>query len=379
MNYKSVLFVCLLFFVNKVIGQWAVDDDGCSTPFRGSGSCVDIYSCAPLVTFLRNAPRPLSQTDANLLRSYQCGSSQNRIRVCCPTDSNEISRLQGNPSPPDVSNHRNIRLLPEDCGQINIGERIINGNETGLLEFPWMALLSYRLANGPEFRCGGSIINDRYILTAAHCITGLRYPLIGVRVGEHDLRTRPDCETVKNKTTCAPNVQDVGIGRAIPHPRYNRTSFTDDIGLIRLSSRLNFVENVAPICLPVTQEAASYNFTGRKVIVTGFGATETGRNSPVLLKVNIPFVEPNECRRVYENSAPIGHRQLCAGGQNKQDSCGGDSGGPLQVATALYDEPRYVQHGITSFGPRNCGADGNPGVYTKIAYYMDWILDTISA
>ncbi|XP_044746566.1 serine protease grass-like [Coccinella septempunctata] len=384
---KLTFVTCLCLCVCFVKGQWAIDDDGCNTPFRGYGSCVGIYSCQPLVTFLRNAPRPLSRENADLIRSYQCGFEQTNIKVCCPSDPGEIARLvgsssggggDGDPEAPDVSSHRNLRLLPEDCGRLSTDERIINGNQTGLFEFPWMALLSYRLTNGPEFRCGGSIINNRYILTAAHCITELKYPILGVRVGEHDLRTKRDCETVKNRTTCAPPVQDVAIERLIVHPGYNRTSFTNDIGLIRLGSRLNFVANIAPVCLPVTAELAAYNFSSRQVIVTGFGATETGRNSPTLLKVQIPYIERSECRRVYQNAAPITHKQLCAGGRNRQDSCGGDSGGPLQIAAAYLGEPKYVQQGITSFGPRNCGAEGNPGVYTRIAYFMDWILDNIS-
>lgn len=104
-----------------------------------------------------------------------------------------------------------------------------------------------------------------------------------------------------------------------------------------------------------------------------------GRNSPTLLKVQIPYIERSECRRVYQNSAPITYTQICAGGKNRQDSCGGDSGGPLQVASAYLGEPKYIQQGITSFGPRSCGAEGNPGVYTRVAHFMDWILDNISS
>lgn len=84
-----------------------------------------------------------------------------------------------------------------------------------------------------------------------------------------------------------------------------------------------------------------------------------------------------ECRRVYAKVAPITHLQLCAGGVNKSDSCGGDSGGPLHAVGLLNDDTRYIQHGIVSFGPRLCGSDGMPGVYTKVSYYMDWILNNL--
>lgn len=363
--------------------EWAIDDDGCITPSRGSGSCISIFDCQPIIDFMMRAPKPLSSEHTRILQRYQCGF-QNNVKVCCPNNPNEISQMMGennqrnDPDPPDVSDHINLRLLPQNCGVINTYDKIINGNKTGLFEFPWMALISYRTTRGPEFRCGGTVINNRYILTAAHCITGLSTPLLGVRVGEHDVRTRIDCETVgRNVTTCAPPVQDIGIATTIPHPNYERASFSHDIGLIRLSSNINTsVESVSPICMPVL-EASTYNFTNRNVIVTGFGATETGRNSPELLKVEIPYIEREVCRRNYQGQAPVTYRQLCAGGRNQQDSCGGDSGGPLQVVQSLFDDARYVQHGVTSFGPRLCGSEGNPGVYTRVAYYMDWILDNI--
>ncbi|KAL3285562.1 hypothetical protein HHI36_000092 [Cryptolaemus montrouzieri] len=282
------------------------------------------------------------------------------------------------PIPPDVSSHKNLNLLPRDCGNILTNGKILNGNQTSQYEFPWQALLSYRFRNGPQFQCGGTVINDRYILTAAHCITGVKYPLIGVRVGEHNLLTKPDCETIENKINCAPDIQDMIIESVIPHPLYNRTALINDIGLIRLASRMNFVESVAPICLPISREAANYDFSGRKGIVTGFGTTEKGVKSMVLLKVYVPYVEQSVCKKVYEKRTRITHLHLCAGGQNQQDSCGGDSGGPLQVALDVDGEAKYVQQGIVSFGPRLCGSEGYPGVYTRVPYYMDWILDNIS-
>lgn len=68
---------------------------------------------------------------------------------------------------------------------------------------------------------------------------------------------------------------------------------------------------------------------------------------------------------------------MCAGGKNKKDSCSGDSGGPMQVAGSLNRDIRFVQQGIVSFGPKVCAIEGFPGVYTRVAYYLDWILDNI--
>lgn len=70
---------------------------------------------------------------------------------------------------------------------------------------------------------------------------------------------------------------------------------------------------------------------------------------------------------------------MCAGGKSGMDSCSGDSGGPLQAPGNYSHNLKFIQYGVVSFGPRMCGTTGIPGVYTKIVYYLDWILDTIRA
>lgn len=123
-------------------------------------------------------------------------------------------------------------------------------------------------------------------------------------------------------------------------------------------------------------ESRNYNFTNRNVVVTGWGITETGRPSPDLLKVNLNVVSLENCRETYQTTADLDERQLCAGG-TKKDSCGGDSGGPLQVMGKIFGDSRMIQQGIVSFGPRNCGFSHLPGVYTRVAAFMDWILDNM--
>lgn len=106
----------------------------------------------------------------------------------------------------------------------------------------------------------------------------------------------------------------------------------------------------------------------------------SGYSSPYLLKLAVPYVQNNECVSRYNRSRTqvrIGARQMCAGGQTGRDSCSGDSGGPLMLSQYFNGESRYFQHGIVSFGPRNCGSEGLPGVYTRVSQYMDWILDNI--
>lgn len=119
-------------------------------------------------------------------------------------------------------------------------------------------------------------------------------------------------------------------------------------------------------------------FSDWQLVVTGWGVTERGMRSPDLLQAKLPTMNNEQCRDVYKRLKQIWYKQICAGGRNNVDSCVGDSGGPLQ-AESMYNNnaARMVQYGIVSYGPEQCGIEGLPGVYTNVAYYMDWILDII--
>lgn len=73
----------------------------------------------------------------------------------------------------DLLNHKNINLLPEVCGPVSTN-KVSGGNKTEIFDYPWMALLQYETRSGLQFLCGGSLISDSYVLTAAHCVKGLK-------------------------------------------------------------------------------------------------------------------------------------------------------------------------------------------------------------
>ncbi|XP_017773667.1 PREDICTED: serine protease easter-like isoform X1 [Nicrophorus vespilloides] len=370
-----------------IFPEWAIDDDGCRTPDRGVGTCIPVHDCKHVVDFIEKSPKPLSAEDLKRLQSYQCGFSGKTIKVCCPkkaivrpdtTSKPDLVDNRIQDTPPDVTNHRNLGLLSKACGSLGTEDRITNGNTTGLFEFPWMVLLSYQTGSGLDFRCGGTLINDRYVLTAAHCITELKFPLRGVRLGEHDFSTEQDCETsLDGDTVCSPPYQDMGIEKVIPHPLYNRTALQNDIGLLRLARAAKTdQDNIKPICLPYTKETREVKVD--KYLVTGWGQTEKKTRSTALLKVFVDAMNYEECQEVYKNLT-ITRRQICAGGKASRDSCTGDSGGPIQTAGSLDFDAKYIQYGVVSFGPKNCGQSGLPGVYTSVAHYLHWILDNITS
>ncbi|XP_045502390.1 CLIP domain-containing serine protease 2-like [Colias croceus] len=387
-----------------------------------AGSCKQLSQCPALVNEIKQAGTPMPSYMRRKLQSLGCGFDNEEPLVCCETlftnantgfDFNNDRTNQQKPDSwgtiterpfvtqrpivdvnkrgqndnsivdqiPDVRNHRNLRLLPRDCGSIE-SERIFGGNRTSLFEMPWMVLLSYKTGRGIKLSCGGTLITEWYVLTAAHCVSflGSKMQLEGVILGEYDVRQDPDCERMDGELVCAPPARNVTIDRIIAHPGYSPQTLFDDIALIRLSEPADFsLDSMKALCLPTTPQLQNEKLEGLKGIVAGWGATEDGLQSPVLLSVALPIISNRECQRIFNESPHIYDRQLCAGGVQDKDSCGGDSGGPLMYPGRTGDVGiRYVQRGIVSYGSKRCGVGGYPGVYTRVAFYMDWILDNIS-
>lgn len=230
----------------------------------------------------------------------------------------------------NIENHRNLHFLDsKNCGAIS-SDRIAYGSETSLFEFPWMARLQYSRRNDRVFRCGGSVINKRFILTAAHCVANLPngYSLVSVRLGEYDVIESIDCQVINRDKVCAPPVQDIPIDRTIVHPEHDKPLRANDIALIKLLRDADFSKfAVRPVCLPVTNELIS--FKAKLFVITGWGTTETGYSSQKLLKANVPFFERDQCGSLLR--VHITQGQICAGGKGLVDSCGGDSGNKISL------------------------------------------------
>ncbi|XP_041969282.1 phenoloxidase-activating factor 3-like [Aricia agestis] len=290
-------------------------------------------------------------------------------------ESDQVERTIPTAARVPIESHPNVRLLPDaDCGDID-GKRVVGGTIAGLYEFPWMALIATRTRSGLDFSCGGSIINSRYILTAAHCI----HNIAGVRVGDYDITSTTDCQGSGTEYICETHYQDIEVEEEIVHEGWS-TSNPDkihDIALLRLKEPVDFSHrNVAPICLPATEEMRIMSLDDKKVTVAGWGVTETGRDSKLLRKVDISIVRRDTCLTKYKSSGNpkiINENQVCAG-KIRRDSCNGDSGSPMMLESEYRGSYRIVQYGLVSYGPTKCGSSV-PGVYTNVAKYMDWILD----
>ncbi|XP_055598765.1 serine protease snake-like [Uranotaenia lowii] len=265
---------------------------------------------------------------------------------------------------PLLRNPRIIQRKMYNCSRAV--ELIVGGEAARPHEFPHHAILGWPRNDNPddiedyEFRCGGSLISELFVLTAAHCFNEKLRPEI-VRLGEHNLE---DDDGFHHDFSIAEN----GI---ILHPDYKIYASYNDIALIRLEYEVKITYFMRPACL---WTGPKFNFT--KVIATGFGHNEyMGNHTVVLHKVGLDLMNPQTCAEDFEYhrkfKAGILRSQICVGSYGgKKDTCQGDSGGPVQVLT---DTEGCLHHivGVTSIGAA-CGF-GSAAVYTRVSSFIDWI------
>jgi len=236
--------------------------------------------------------------------------------------------------------------------------RIIGGEEAGLTEFPWQVSLRNFLGGISHF-CGGTILSEKWILTASHCLDGITPIQFEIMAGQHNIHLPNLHEEVRR------------VKMSIIHPNYTWNDKEFDIGLVKLKSPLKFNDFIQPIELNRAPEPEA----GILCEATGWGVTEEGSMfiASTLQKVTVPIVSDQTCIETY--AFLMRENMLCAGEEGK-DSCSGDSGGPL--VCPLGDGGAPLLAGVTSWG-QGCGRAGKPGVYTEVAYFLDWIEETMAA
>ncbi|XP_030380378.1 uncharacterized protein LOC115628430 [Scaptodrosophila lebanonensis] len=341
----------------------------CRGPDTRAGECVDIRSCDTLLDELR-----LKQTDPNFAKFLQasnrvCGGAGST--VCCPTG--EVAPTSAPGMRPRNTNEIPRRLLTveEGCGYtLNSYKKIVGGEVSKKGAWPWIALLGYDDGSGSPFKCGGTLITARHIVTAAHCI---RPDLTFVRLGEHDLGTDTEARHV-----------DINVARYESHPEYNRRNGRSDIALLYLERNVEFTDSIAPICMPNTPQLRQKSYVNYMPFVVGWGKTmEGGESAQVLQELQIP-IYPNEvCRSSYEKAQRLFTADqfdaaiVCAGVlTGGKDTCQGDSGGPLMIPEEFQNGVRFYLIGVVSYGI-GCARPDVPGVYTSTQYFIDWITEKV--
>lgn len=243
--------------------------------------------------------------------------------------------------------------------------KIVGGSDAQKGAFPWQVMFwDYKRRSF----CGGALLNERWIITAAHCFSvtsrdpNNQPPPPEVRLGRYD-QSLPDEET-----------QFVTkIAEVRKHPGFNKETFDNDIALVKLEDHVPFNDFIKPICLGPSFEDFEEIFYKHRTLklghVTGWGQLKEGGPQPKFLQeIRVPIVPQASCRS--STSFNVSNNMFCAGYTQEivGDACKGDSGGPFVAV----HEDRWYLLGIVSWG-EGCGRSGKYGFYTKVINYLDWI------
>ncbi|RWS26996.1 seminal fluid protein-like protein [Leptotrombidium deliense] len=239
------------------------------------------------------------------------------------------------------------------CGIENSAKRIVGGTTLLHHKYPWTAYIVGRGNKGWK-QCGGTIINDRYIMTAAHCLLGLRQ--IRVAVGYFKVPL-----LFHYFNWMFPSFDGfLKTSGVLFHPDFNETYYYSDLALLRLNDRLEYTNNVRPVCLPSNSSLSG------QMIVTGWGKTEIKETSRAMVETVISEYPFDQCNEEWDGT--LDETQFCAA-EVGRDACVGDSGGPITKII----KGRYYVVGIVSFGVATvCGVERN-SVHTRVAPFVEWI------
>nr|XP_012637955.1 coagulation factor IX isoform X2 [Microcebus murinus] len=320
-----------------------VDGDQCeSNPCLNGGSCKDdinSYECWCRLGF--------EGKNCELV-PFPCG----RVSV---SHTSKFTRAETIFSNMDYENSTEVETILDNVTESTHSPqditRVVGGENAKPGQFPWQVILNGKI----DAFCGGSIVNEKWVVTAAHCIV----PPVNITVvaGEHDIE----------KTE--PTEQKRKVIRVILHHSYNATvnKYSHDIALLELDKPLTLNSYVTPICI-ADREYTNIFLKFGSGYVSGWGRVfHRGRSASILQYLRVPFVDRATCLR--STKVTIHNNMFCAGyHEGGRDSCQGDSGGPHITEV----EGTNFLTGIISWG-EECAMKGKYGIYTKVSRYTNWI------
>jgi len=254
-----------------------------------------------------------------------------------------------------------------DCAPVTASSRIVGGKEVNpKYRLPYQALVYPTVAGVGSFLCGGTIVNKRYIITAAHCTEykGATITNVKVAIGEHNT-----CDGVTNE-----GGKWISAKRVINHPNYG--NHDNDIAVLELSQDITFTANIKPACLPTS---ATKDYSNLASTISGWGGTigYAPGNRPqqpqqcTLKESVVKVLSPTSQKCSSYLGTSTSTSKLCAWAEGT-DTCQGDSGGPLTVA----ENGKFVLIGVVSYGS-GC-AHTTPGIYARVQGFLPWIKNLIA-
>ncbi|XP_046741125.1 serine protease nudel [Diprion similis] len=249
----------------------------------------------------------------------------------------------------------NATSLTNDDDIIVSESRVVGGHPSEPKAWPSLAAVN----RDGSFHCGGVILDEIWVLTAAHCIDGFEAHYFDIQAG------------MLRRFSYSPMEQSRKVSHVVMYPTYDRTVMKNDLALLRLEAPLHFNRWVRPACLPEITTAGAHWRTGptpdTTCVSAGWGSlVEHGPDPDHLREVELPIL-PNCKYPADQNEA-----EICAGSPSGgRDTCQGDSGGPLMCRNPNSPSQWYVA-GIVSHG-EGCARPNEPGAYTKVSRFVEWI------
>nr|XP_026488556.1 chymotrypsin-C-like [Vanessa tameamea] len=268
------------------------------------------------------------------------------------------------------------------CGRRQGPNQLItNGFLSKPGDWPWHVAI-FRMERATlKYICGGTLISNTYVLTAAHCVTinsaAVLPESLGINLGKHNL--------IGGNA----NSQERGVYEVFVHEEFIPRILDNDIALLKMSSAVEFNSNIQPACIwfdKLKDKLPSYEVIGT---VTGWGFDQTETLSTVLREATIPMIPDLDCIRSKPlfYATTLNGKKFCAGNRNGTSPCNGDSGGGF-VVYVPYEDSNFVKfhlkgawyvRGIVSLSVAKLDTalcDPNEYVvFTDIGAYTDWIND----
>ncbi|XP_049777111.1 tryptase beta-2-like [Schistocerca cancellata] len=302
---------------------------------RGGCDCMEYWNC------VMSGGTPYSY----------CGLADSNVCCLVPEGAKPVSSLVPSPSKPRCGQKG------ADSGRAGVAEPA---------EWPWHAAILEK----PDdlYVCGASLLDESWVLTAAHCIEEFvqrgAVSRLKVRLGEFDVTDGG--EPLRH--------EEHEVAGAALYPGFDNRSLAHDIALLRLRAPARRRPHIDVVCVPRLR--AAHPPPGAACVITGWGRrTEDSDHSVVLKEISVPLWKNTDCermlRRHFGPRYSLPDTAICAGAEGR-DACDGDGGGPL----VCEQNGRWYQVGVISFGV-GCGRRNTPGVYTRVAMYEQWIMDTV--